>query len=120
DQTPFYAESGGQIGDCGYLSAPGMRMDVRETSKAGGAFLHHGILDSGVLKIGDSVEATVDASVRQATALNHSATHLLHAALREILGEHVQQKGSLVHAFGLRFDFSHFEAIKPEQLMQLE
>ncbi|PTU73235.1 alanine--tRNA ligase [Pseudomonas mangrovi] len=120
DQTPFYAESGGQIGDCGYLSAPGLRMDVRETSKAGGAFLHHGILDSGELKIGDSVEAIVDASVRQATALNHSATHLLHAALREILGEHVQQKGSLVDSQRLRFDFSHFEAIRPEQIKALE
>jgi len=120
DQTPFYAESGGQVGDCGYLSAAGLRMDVRDTSKAGGAFLHHGLVDSGELKVGDSVEATVDASVRQATALNHSATHLLHAALREILGEHVQQKGSLVDSQRLRFDFSHFEAIRPEQIKALE
>ena len=120
DQTPFYAESGGQVGDCGYLGAPGLRMDVRDTSKAGGAFLHHGIVDSGELKVGDNVEATVDASVRQATALNHSATHLLHAALREILGEHVQQKGSLVDSQRLRFDFSHFEAIRPEQIKALE
>ncbi|MBC8648198.1 alanine--tRNA ligase [Pseudomonas sp. MTM4] len=120
DETPFYAESGGQIGDCGYLSAEGLRFDVRDTSKAGGAFLHHGILDSGNLQVGGTVDATVDASVRQATALNHSATHLLHAALRQILGEHVSQKGSLVDSQRLRFDFSHFEAIKPEQLKALE
>lgn len=120
DQTPFYAESGGQVGDCGYLVAEGLRFDVRDTSKAGGAFLHHGILDSGNLRVGASVDATVDASVRQATALNHSATHLLHAALRETLGEHVSQKGSLVDSQRLRFDFSHFEAIKPAQLKALE
>ncbi|BAP79068.1 alanyl-tRNA synthetase [Pseudomonas sp. MT-1] len=120
DQTPFYAESGGQVGDCGYLSADGLRFDVRDTSKAGGAFLHHGILDRGSLQVGATVEATVDASVRQSTALNHSATHLLHAALRQILGEHVGQKGSLVDSQRLRFDFSHFEAIKPEQLKALE
>ncbi|MCQ4326269.1 alanine--tRNA ligase [Stutzerimonas stutzeri] len=120
DQTPFYAESGGQVGDCGYLAAQDLRFDVRDTSKAGGAFLHHGIVDSGRLQVGAEVEAIVDASVRQATALNHSATHLLHAALREILGEHVSQKGSLVDSQRLRFDFSHFEAIKPEQLKALE
>ncbi|MGK9064384.1 alanine--tRNA ligase [Stutzerimonas chloritidismutans] len=120
DQTPFYAESGGQIGDCGFLSAEGLRFDVRDTSKAGGAFLHHGVLDCGQLVVGAAVTATVDASVRQATALNHSATHLLHAALRQILGEHVSQKGSLVDSQRLRFDFSHFEAIKPEQLKALE
>ncbi len=120
DQTPFYAESGGQIGDAGFLAGEGLRFDVRDTTKAGGAFLHHGILDSGSLSVGASVEATVDASVRQATALNHSATHLLHAALRQVLGEHVSQKGSLVDSQRLRFDFSHFEAIKPEQLKQLE
>lgn len=120
DQTPFYAESGGQIGDCGFLSAEGLRFDVRDTSKAGGAFLHHGVVDCGQLVVGAAVTATVDASVRQATALNHSATHLLHAALRQILGEHVSQKGSLVDSQRLRFDFSHFEAIKPEQLKALE
>jgi alanyl-tRNA synthetase len=120
DETPFYAESGGQIGDCGYLCSTGLRFDVRDTSKAGGAFLHHGILDSGDLQVGATVEATVDASVRQSTALNHSATHLLHAALRQILGEHVSQKGSLVDSQRLRFDFSHFKAIKPEQLKALE
>jgi len=120
DQTPFYAESGGQIGDCGFFSAEGLRFDVRDTSKAGGAFLHHGVLDSGRLEVGSTVEAIVDHSVRQATALNHSATHLLHAALREILGEHVAQKGSLVDSQRLRFDFSHFEAITPAQIRALE
>ena len=120
DETPFYAESGGQAGDCGYLSTDDLRFDVRDTSKAGGAFLHHGILDSGNLQVGATVAATVDASVRQSTALNHSATHLLHAALRQMLGEHVSQKGSLVDSQRLRFDFSHFEAIKPEQLKALE
>ncbi|WP_455230571.1 alanine--tRNA ligase [Geopseudomonas aromaticivorans] len=120
DQTPFYAESGGQAGDCGYLAGGSLRFDVRDTRKAGGAFLHHGILDAGSLSVGDQVEAVVDATVRGATALNHSATHLLHAALRQILGEHVGQKGSLVDSQRLRFDFSHFEAIKPEQLKALE
>ncbi|MDG1580511.1 alanine--tRNA ligase [Pseudomonas sp. GOM6] len=120
DQTPFYAESGGQVGDCGYLESAGVRFDVRDTTKAGGAFLHHGVVAKGGLSVGASLKAEVDASVRQATALNHSATHLLHAALRQVLGEHVQQKGSLVDSQRLRFDFSHFEAIKPEQLKALE
>ncbi len=120
DRTPFYAESGGQVGDSGYLAASGMRFDVRDTTKAGGAFLHHGVVASGALKSAAVVTAQVDASVRQATALNHSATHLLHAALRQVLGEHVQQKGSLVDSQRLRFDFSHFEAIKPEQIKALE
>ncbi|MDO8695838.1 MAG: alanine--tRNA ligase, partial [Pseudomonas sp.] len=120
DQTPFYAESGGQIGDSGYLCATGLRFEVRDTTKAGGAFLHHGIVAAGGLKIGATLAAEVDATVRRATGLNHSATHLLHAALRQVLGEHVQQKGSLVDSQRLRFDFSHFEAIKPEQLKALE
>nr|WP_314531901.1 alanine--tRNA ligase [uncultured Pseudomonas sp.] len=120
NQTPFYAESGGQIGDCGFLQAGDARFDVRDTTKTGGAFLHHGVLASGSLTIGAPVETHVDAEVRHATALNHSATHLLHAALRQVLGEHVQQKGSLVDSQRLRFDFSHFEAIKPEQLKALE
>jgi alanyl-tRNA synthetase len=120
NQTPFYAESGGQIGDCGFLQAGGARFDVRDTTKTGGAFLHHGVLDSGSLTIGTPVETHVDAEVRHATSLNHSATHLLHAALRQVLGEHVQQKGSLVDSQRLRFDFSHFEAIKPEQIKALE
>ncbi|MGA6104759.1 alanine--tRNA ligase [Pseudomonas solani] len=120
DQTPFYAESGGQVGDCGYLEGAGVRFDVRDTTKAGGAFLHHGVVAKGSLSAGASVKAEVEGEVRQATALNHSATHLLHAALRQVLGEHVQQKGSLVDSQRLRFDFSHFEAIKPEQLKALE
>ena len=120
DQTPFYAESGGQVGDSGYLTSGGMRFDVRDTTKAGGAFLHHGVVAAGGLSVGAQVTAEVDATVRHATELNHSATHLLHAALRQVLGEHVQQKGSLVDSQRLRFDFSHFEAIKPEQLKALE
>ncbi|MDR9753449.1 alanine--tRNA ligase [Pseudomonas sp. SZMC_28357] len=120
NETPFYAESGGQIGDCGFFQAGGARFDVRDTTKTGGAFLHHGVLASGSLTVGAPVETHVDAEVRAATALNHSATHLLHAALRQVLGEHVQQKGSLVDSQRLRFDFSHFEAIKPEQLKALE
>ena len=120
DTTPFYAESGGQIGDGGYLSAGEVRFDVRDTTKTGGAFLHHGVVASGSLTVGTSVNTEVDAEARNATALNHSATHLLHAALRQVLGEHVQQKGSLVDSQRLRFDFSHFESIKPEQLKALE
>ena len=120
DQTPFYAESGGQVGDCGFLSSTSGRFEVRDTTKTGGAFLHHGVLVLGNLTIGAPVDTQVDADVRHATALNHSATHLLHAALRQVLGEHVQQKGSLVDSQRLRFDFSHFEAIKPEQIKALE
>ena len=120
DQTPFYGESGGQVGDRGYLLAGGSRFDVRDTTKTGGAFLHHGVAVLSDLKVGAHVSAVVDASLQQATSLNHSATHLLHAALRQVLGDHVQQKGSLVDSQRLRFDFSHFEAIKPEQIKALE
>ncbi|WDY59428.1 alanine--tRNA ligase [Pseudomonas sp. PSKL.D1] len=120
DRTPFYAESGGQIGDTGFLQSGAARFDVRDTTKTGGAFLHHGVVASGALVIGSPVEARVDADVQHATSLNHSATHLLHEALRQVLGEHVQQKGSLVDSQRLRFDFSHFEAVKPEQIKALE
>lgn len=120
DKTPFYAESGGQVGDCGYLLAPGVRFEVRDTTKAGDAFLHHGVLLEGELNNDTWVQAQVDAGVRLGTVLNHSATHLLHAALREIVGEHVQQKGSLVDSQRLRFDFSHFEALTAEQVSALE
>jgi len=120
DRTPFYAESGGQVGDTGYLGGAGVRFDVRDTTKAGGAHLHHGVVASGSLAVGSTIKAVVDDSIRAATKGNHSATHLLHAALRRVLGEHVQQKGSLVDSQRLRFDFSHFEAIRPEQLRELE
>ena len=120
DRTPFYAESGGQVGDTGYLSGAGVRFDVRDTTKAGGAHLHHGVVVNGSLAVGASIKAVVDDSIREATKANHSATHLLHAALRQVLGEHVQQKGSLVDSQRLRFDFSHFEPIRAEQLQQLE
>ncbi len=120
DQTPFYAESGGQVGDTGFLRADGVQAEVSDTTKAGNAHLHHVVVQQGSLRVGEQVAAQVDASVRQATALNHSATHLLHAALRQVLGDHVQQKGSLVDSQRLRFDFSHYEAIKPEQLRLLE
>lgn len=120
NQTPFYAESGGQVGDCGHLLANNMRFDVQDTTKASDAYLHQGVLAQGTLKLGDTLSAQVAADVRQATALNHSATHLLHAALRKVLGEHVQQKGSLVDSQRLRFDFSHFEAVTAEQIAALE
>jgi alanyl-tRNA synthetase len=118
--TPFYAESGGQVGDAGYLQAEGVRFDVIDTTKNGDNHLHQGVVGCGAIKVGDQLSAIVDDGVRQATALNHSATHLLHAALREILGDHVTQKGSLVDSQRLRFDFSHFEAVTPEQLRQIE
>lgn len=120
DQTPFYAESGGQVGDTGVLNWPGGSFRVVDTTKQGELFLHRGEVLSGELREGESVEAQVDQGKRQATALNHSATHLLHAALRAVLGDHVAQKGSLVDAERLRFDFSHFEAVSAEQLKQIE
>jgi len=120
DQTPFYGESGGQVGDRGYLLAGGSRFDVRDTTKTSGAFVHHGVAVLSDLAVGVEVIAVVDETLQRATGLNHSATHLLHAALRQVLGDHVQQKGSLVDSQRLRFDFSHFEAIKPEQIKALE
>lgn len=120
DQTVFYAESGGQAGDSGYLTAAGIQFEVQDCSKQGAHHLHLGRLNTGAIAVGDTLEGQVDAAVRQATALNHSATHLLHAALRQELGEHVTQKGSLVNADRLRFDFSHNEAVKPEQLRAIE
>jgi alanyl-tRNA synthetase len=121
DHTPFYAESGGQVGDLGTLEGAGVLFEVNDTRKyTGGVFAHIGKLEEGALKLGDKVNAQVNAYTRQATALNHSATHLLHAALRTVLGEHVAQKGSLVDAERLRFDFSHFEPITREQLQTIE
>jgi alanyl-tRNA synthetase len=121
DKTPFYAESGGQAGDCGVIEVSGGLFSVADTQKqAGSLFLHKGKVTSGVLKLGQTGQAKVNAEKRKATELNHSATHLLHAALRMHLGEHVAQKGSLVNAERLRFDFSHFEPISTEQIQQLE
>jgi alanyl-tRNA synthetase len=121
DRTPFYAESGGQVGDLGVLMGNGVLFEVEDTLKQGGErFAHIGKLEEGSLKVGDSITAQVNAYTRQATRLNHSATHLLHAALREILGDHVAQKGSLVDAERLRFDFSHFEPISRETLQAIE
>ncbi|MBP8297373.1 MAG: alanine--tRNA ligase [Burkholderiales bacterium] len=121
DRTPFYAESGGQVGDEGQLAAANAAFAVEDTIKLAGVFHGHlGQLREGVLKVGDSVHAQIDAARRRAIVLNHSATHLLHAALREELGTHVQQKGSLVAPDRLRFDFSHFQPIAPEQLQRIE
>ena len=119
-RTPFYAESGGQVGDTGLLLNQAARFEVMDTQKQGQAFIHIGQISEGSIKIGDELDAMIDAKHRNATIRNHSATHLMHAALRDILGDHVQQKGSLVNNERLRFDFSHFEAIKPEQLIQIE
>ncbi|MET7141517.1 alanine--tRNA ligase [Xanthomonas sp. PPL139] len=121
DKTPFYAESGGQVGDLGTLTAAGTRLTVTDTQKFAGQFHGHvGTLEEGSLKIGDVLAGQVDAERRGATILNHSATHLLHAALREVLGTHVQQKGSLVAPDRLRFDFSHFQPIGAEELALIE
>ena len=120
-KTPFYAESGGQVGDAGVLRRAGVRFDVVDTQKQGhGVNAHIGKMVEGSVSVGDKLNAEVDGVRRQAIVLNHSATHILHAALRQILGEHVTQKGSLVQPDRLRFDFSHFEAVTPEQLKQVE
>ena len=120
ENTPFYAESGGQIGDSGYLNAQGVTFNVKDTQKYGQVFGHIGELTQGSLKVGQTVNAIVDAERRHSTSLNHSATHLLHAALRQVLGQHVVQKGSLVSDKALRFDFAQPEAITKEQLTQIE
>ena len=120
NQTPFYAESGGQIGDTGIFKNDTGIFEVQDTKKSGGAFVHQGIVTMGNLKVTQNVEATVKADIRAATARNHSATHLLHAALRQILGEHVQQKGSLVASDILRFDFANDQPVSFEQLQEIE
>ncbi|HEL3809792.1 TPA: alanine--tRNA ligase [Stenotrophomonas maltophilia] len=121
NQTPFYAESGGQVGDTGVLAGNGVRLVVEDTQKFAGQFHGHvGTLSEGGLKVGDVLSGQVDGERRGATILNHSATHLLHAALREVLGTHVQQKGSLVAPDRLRFDFSHFQPISVEELAVIE
>ncbi len=120
NQTPFYAESGGQIGDTGIFKNETGIFEVQDTKKSGNAFVHQGIVTMGNLKVTQNVEATVKAELRAATARNHSATHLLHAALRQILGSHVQQKGSLVASDILRFDFANDQPVTFEQLQQIE
>lgn len=120
NQTPFYAESGGQIGDTGIFKNDTGIFEVQDTKKSGGAFVHQGLVTMGSLKATQNVEATVKADIRAATARNHSATHLLHAALRQILGDHVQQKGSLVASDILRFDFANDQPVSFEQLQQIE
>ena len=120
DRTPFYAESGGQVGDAGELAGRGVRFSVEDTQKRGTAHSHIGRVVEGTIRVGDTLGAHVDGARRRATALNHTATHLLHAALRQVLGSHVQQKGSLVAPDRLRFDFSHFQPISPGELQEIE
>jgi len=121
DQTPFYAESGGQVGDIGYLATKDhFQFKVTNTQKHGALFLHEGIVECGNFAVGITVEAKVDEMRRTAIKLNHSSAHLLHKALQKVLGEHATQRGSLVDAEKLRFDFAHFSAVTPEELLQIE
>ncbi|WP_196140533.1 alanine--tRNA ligase [Aliikangiella sp. G2MR2-5] len=120
NKTPFYAESGGQVGDRGVLVGEGFQFEVKDTIKAQDAFLHKGIVREGTIQTDESLKASIDRQERADTALNHSATHLMHAALRNILGEHVQQKGSLVDSQRLRFDFSHPVAVTEEEIFKIE
>ncbi len=120
DNTPFYGESGGQVGDTGEISSDDSIFEVSDTQKQKAVFLHIGQLKSGNLKLGSSINAKIDEQRRQAIKLNHSATHLMHEELRVILGDHVQQKGSLVDAEKLRFDFSHFQPLTTEEIRQIE
>ncbi|MGL4713168.1 MAG: DHHA1 domain-containing protein, partial [Shewanella sp.] len=120
DITPFYAESGGQVGDKGQLVANGIEFTVNDTQKYGQATGHQGVLATASLSVGQVIEAKVDKKLRHRTQLNHSVTHLLHAALRQVLGTHVSQKGSLVDPERLRFDFSHFEGVKAAELKEVE
>ncbi|MBQ63384.1 MAG: alanine--tRNA ligase [Gammaproteobacteria bacterium] len=120
DKTPFYGESGGQVGDTGKMFATGLTIEVLDTIKQGETFLHSGRVIEGDLKTGASLDAEVDSGLRAATVTNHSATHLLHAALKEVLGEHVNQRGSLVDPNHLRFDFSHFESLSHEEVRSIE
>ena len=120
DKTVFYAESGGQVGDTGVISKGSAKIAIADCRKVGNHHIHIGHIVSGEFAIGDEVDGQVDQTLRQATALNHSATHLLHEALRQVLGDHVKQKGSLVDSERLRFDFSHGEAVSPEQIRKIE
>jgi len=121
DRTPFYGEAGGQTGDRGWLVRDGMRLQVKDTLKFSQNFIaHQGRVEQGIISLGDEVEAKVDGKKRKATALNHTATHLLHAVLRDVLGDHVKQAGSLVSPERLRFDFSHFTQVGQEKLKEVE
>lgn len=120
NRTPFYAESGGQVGDAGSIQTSGATFVVAETTRGGGQHLHYGSVESGELSVGDAADTEVLADRRNDIARNHSATHLLHAALRQVLGDHVQQKGSLVDAERLRFDFSHIEPLEDEEVASIE
>ncbi len=120
EATPFYAESGGQVGDMGILRGASSCFEVIDTQKVGGAFAHIGRVANGEIKVGDELDARIDETRRNAIRLNHSATHLLHAALRKVLGTHVTQKGSLVAPDRLRFDFSHYAAVTSEELRRIE
>jgi alanyl-tRNA synthetase len=118
--TPFYAEAGGQVGDTGVMTSGAASIQVQDTQKQGNVIVHHGVCSGGTIIVGDIVQAGVDADKRAATAQHHSATHLLHAVMRSVLGEHVQQKGSRVSSTGLRFDFSHNKALSERELTQVE
>ncbi|MBI2843492.1 MAG: alanine--tRNA ligase [Armatimonadetes bacterium] len=120
DATPFYAEAGGQVGDTGEIAAEGASIEVVDTVKAGGFFFHRSRVQSGLISVGDVVQCRVDESRRQAIARSHTATHLLHTVLRRVLGEHALQSGSVVEPDRLRFDFSHFKAVTPEELRAIE
>ncbi|MCZ6797514.1 MAG: alanine--tRNA ligase [Gammaproteobacteria bacterium] len=120
EQTPFYAESGGQVGDIGTLKHAGVEFGVTDTQKQNDVYLHIGQIRSGKLAVGETLTAQIDQSHRRAVVLNHSATHLMHAALRQVLGDHVQQKGSLVNADKLRFDFSHYQPLSADEIERIE
>ena len=120
DRTVFYAESGGQVGDSGFLSKGSAKIEITDCRKVGNHHIHIGRVLSGEFSVGDSVDGVIDQNIRQATALNHSATHLVHEALRQVLGDHVEQKGSLVDSQRLRFDFSHGDAVSNEQVRRIE
>ena len=120
NRTPFYAEAGGQVGDSGYLMAPNGKMRVTDTRKANDIYIHSGVIERGALKTGDKVQAVIDEPRRRAIMRNHTATHLLQAALRETLGTHIKQQGSLVEEGRLRFDFTHPKGVKPEEMKKIE
>ncbi len=120
NQTPFYGESGGQVGDTGRAHEEGIDVAISNTTKSAGVFAHHAQVKTGTVKVGDAMHLSVDAARRQSIRSNHSATHLLHEALRETLGDHVAQKGSMVSPDRLRFDFSHTKAVGKEEMKQIE